>query len=423
MNDVYTMNMNIKILHLSMHECSGAGRAAVRLHQGLLQESYDSSMLVLQKGLQGPLIFQIPPPLVSLKKVQAKLLGSQLRRVTRTTTTFSINATPSLILQLIKRFKADIINLHWVGWDYLKIEDLRRLQVPLVWTLQDMWPFTGGCHYNGTCDRYMKSCGACPQLQSTKDTDLSRWVWQRKMKAWKELDLTIVAPSQWIADCARQSSLFGDRRIEVIPFCLDTQVYQPVDRQMARAALNLPLDRQIVLFGALSAMQDERKGFQFLLPALQKLSQSGWGDRIELVIFGASEPDTPTNLGFTTHYLGSLNDEGLVNAYSAADVMIVPSTQESFGQTASESLACGTPVVAFNTTGLKDIVDHQQNGYLAKPYDAMDLAHGITWVLEDNERLSNLKVQALEKVRQAFSLEIQPRQYVSLYKSILDKQH
>lgn len=407
----------MKILHLAMHEGSGAGRAALRLHQGLLLQKVDSSMLVSQQSWDIQAVVKLDNRTVVYKKIQGKLLGDYLSKIWGRNTTFSINASPSLILNRIEAFYADVINLHWIGWEYLRIEDLAKLQVPLVWTLQDMWPFTGGCHYNQTCDRYLDACGACPQLRSGKDTDLSRWVWQRKADAWKSLNLTIVAPSEWMADCARSSSLFRERRVEVIPFCLDTEKYQPIERQMARQSFNLPQDKQIVLFGALSATQDERKGFHLLLPALQKLSQSGWRDKIELVVFGSSQPENPVDLGFKAHYLGSLNDDSLIKAYSAADVMVVPSVQESFGQTASESLACGTPVVAFKATGLKDIIDHQQNGYLAKPYEKEDLANGIAWVLEQDSLL--LRQNARQKAIRAFALDIQARRYLSLYNEIL----
>ncbi|NEO91852.1 MAG: glycosyltransferase [Moorea sp. SIO3G5] len=411
----------MKITHLAMHEGSGAGRAALRLHEGLLRENVDSSMLVLQKSSKHPSVIKLDNLTVLLKKIQARLFGITLRNSLGCNTTFSINATLSLIQNQIKHFNSSIINLHWVGWEYLRVEDLKNFNIPLVWTLQDMWAFTGGCHYDQGCDRYRKFCGSCPQLGSSKESDLSHWVWLRKAKAWEGLNLTLVAPSSWMAKCASSSSLFRYRRVEVIPFCLDTEHYQPLNQQTARKVLNLPEDKQLILFGALSATQDKRKGFHLLLPALQRLSKAGWSDRIELVVFGSSQPENQIDLGFKAHYLGCLDDISLVQAYSAADVMIVPSLQESFGQTASESLACGTPVVAFNGTGLKDIVDHQQNGYLAKPFDIEDLATGIAWVVQDRDRYSKLCIHARQKAEQAFSLEVQARRYLSLYNEILDE--
>lgn len=412
----------MKILHLAAHESSGAGRAALRLHLGLINQKRNSLMLVGQKGSNIESVIKIPNSISFYKRIQSKVSREISKEIFHCNTTFSFNATPSLIQSNIKRFNPSIINLHWVGFEFLRIEDFKSLKTPLVWTLQDMWSFTGGCHYNEGCDRYTDSCGVCPQLQSSKKSDISHWVWRRKAEAWKNLDLTIVAPTSWIAECAKASSLFRNLRVEVIPFCLDIEKYKPVDRKISRELLGLPQGKKLVLFGAISATKDKRKGFHLLLPALQKLSKAGWQEQIELVIFGATQPKESESieLGFKAHYLGSLSDDAsLVRAYSAADVMLVPSTQESFGQTASESLACGTPVVAFNATGLKDIVDHQQNGYLAEPYEIDDLARGISWVLENEERHQKLRYYAREKAEKAFSLETQARDYLSLYNEIL----
>jgi glycosyltransferase involved in cell wall biosynthesis len=206
-------------------------------------------------------------------------------------------------------------------------------------------------------------------------------------------------------------------RVEVISHGLDLAKFKPVEKKLARQLLNLPQDRRLILFGAgLGTTFDTRKGFQYLAPALEKLSQTEWKDQIGLVIFGANSPKDPPKLGFTTHYLGQFQDDlslGLV--YSSADVMAVPSLQEAFGQTASESLACGTPVVAFNATGLRDIVDHQQNGYLATPFDVDDLVQGIIWILEEEGRWQRLAIAARKKAERELSQDIQAHRYKSLF--------
>jgi len=170
--------------------------------------------------------------------------------------------------------------------------------------------------------------------------------------------------------------------------------------------------------GTYFGTEDRWKGFPLLVPALQRLSKSGWQDKIELLVFGSSEPENPIDVGFKIHYLGRLEDEALAKVYAAADVMVVPSRYEAFGQTASEALACGTPVVAFDVTGLKDIVDRHQNGYLAKPYDSEDLARGIAWVLEDPDRHQQLCHSARLKVEAKFTLEVQAREYQKLYEEV-----
>jgi glycosyltransferase involved in cell wall biosynthesis len=277
---------------------------------------------------------------------------------------------------------------------------------------------TGGCHYTAGCDRYQKSCGYCPQLQSNQETDLSRQTWRRKSEAWRSLNLTLVAPSTWMKDCVQASSLLQKYPVEVIPFGLDIQAYAPIDQFAARSHFNLPLDQPLILFGAIDATGDSRKGFHLLRSALKLLSQQEWAIAPELVIFGSAAPTTPIDLGFKAHYLGQLkSDADLRAAYAAADVMVAPSIQEAFGQTASESLACGTPVVVFQKTGLADIVEHQQNGYLAEPQNAQDLANGIAWVLAHTT--PTMRQSARARAEQKFSQSVQAQRYMNLFERIL----
>ncbi|MEH1948778.1 MAG: glycosyltransferase family 4 protein [Nostoc sp.] len=413
----------MKILHISTHDISGgAARAAYRLHTGLQNIGLQSQMLVQEKYSNDKTV--VAPKIrlfqgIAKAKLTVESLPLKLYRQKKNTPFFT-QWLPDRVIPKVAQINPDIINLHWISGGFMQIETFAKLKRPLVWTLHDMWGFTGGCHVTGECDRYKISCGACPQLSSGNEWDLSRWVWQRKVKAWKNLNLTLVSPSSWLAECARSSSLFHNLRIEVIPHGLDTQKYRPINQHFAREALNLPQDKKLILFGAIEATSDRNKGFHLLQPALQELSKSGWKDDLEVVIFGASQPENPPDLGFKTHYLGHLHDAiSLATVYSAADVMLVPSLQESFGQTASESFACGTPVVAFNATGLKDIVDHQQNGYLAKPYEVEDFAKGITWVLENEQRLQKLSFYARDKAEQEFTLELQARRYSALFQEIL----
>jgi len=317
----------------------------------------------------------------------------------REKSTFSSQFIPDRLSSQVDQLNPDVINLRSINNGYLKIETIAKFNKPIVWTLHDMWAFTGGCHYNGDCINYTNSCGTCPQLHSNKEKDLSRWIWQRKAKAWQNLNLTVVTPSHWLAKCAASSSLLKDTRIEVIPYGLDTEQYKPIKKSVARSILGLPEDKQLILFGAMSATSDPRKGFNFLQSALQKLSQSGWGENVELVVFGSSKPINPIELGFNSHYLGRLSDDtSLALVYAAADVFVSPSVQDNLPNTVMESLACGTPCVAFDIGGMPDMIDHQQNGYLAKHFDVEDLASGIAWVLKDEERLQKLGVNGREKV-------------------------
>lgn len=412
--------MKVVLINTSDIE-GGAARAAYRLHQGLQGIGVSSQMLVKNKKSGAPNVIWSQNGIGNkFDKIISTISNSPLRLYPeRNRGIFSPQWLPDSLAAKVEKLQPDIINLHWVCGGYMQVESVPKFNKPLVWTLHDMWAFTGGCHYSEECDRYTKSCGSCPQLHSTKDSDLSRWVWQRKAQAWKNLNLTLVTPSHWLAECAKSSSLLQEYPVNVIANGLDPEVYKPLNRRMLRESLNLPQNKQLVLFGAMQGTDDRWKGFPLLVPALQSLSKSGWQDKIELLVFGSSQPENAIDVGFKTHYLGRLEDESLAKVYAAADVMVVPSRYEAFGQTASEALACGTPVVAFDVTGLKDIVDPQQNGYLAKPYETEDLARGIAWVLEDPDRHQKLCRSARLKVEEKFTLQVQARAYKNLYEEIL----
>ncbi|NES73833.1 MAG: glycosyltransferase, partial [Okeania sp. SIO2D1] len=298
-------------------------------------------------------------------------------------------------------------------------ETLAKLQRPIIWTLHDMWAFTGGCLYTQDCEGYLNSCGKCPQLNSNNSWDLSRWVWQRKKRAWKNLDLTIVTPSSWLADCARSSSLFKDLRIEFILNGIDTQVYKPFAKDLARKILNLPLNKHLILFGSLKATSDPRKGFPLLKKALQELTKSETSDNLELIVLGASQPESDSQLELKTHYLGTLRDDlSLALVYSAADVFVLPSVQDNLPNTILEAIACGTPCVAFKIGGMPDMIDHQKDGYLVQPYQTEDLAKGISWLLGDEERYQTISHLVREKAEKQFTLEIQANRYLAICEEI-----
>jgi len=413
----------MKVAILSTSDVNGgAARSGYRLHQGLQSIGIDSQMLVQDKSGSDKAVTAPSTRLgQSIAKMRVALDALPLKFYRqRDGTTFSLQWLPDKIVPKILQLHPEVINLHWTGEAFIQVETIAKFNRPLVWTLHDMWTFTGGCHYDQDCDRYTASCGACPQLCSSKDWDISHWVWQRKAKAWKNLNLTIVCPSLWLAECARASSLFKNVRIEIIPYGLDTARYKPLNRQVARDLLNLPQDKQLVLFGALKATSDKRKGFHLLQPALQEMSKSEWKDGLELVVFGSAAPENPSYLGFKTHYLDILRDDlSLALVYSAADVFVLPYTQDNLPNTVLEAIACGTPCVAFNIGGMPDMIEHQKNGYLAQAYKIEDLAQGMAWVLENKERHQKLCDRAREKAEQEFTLEIQARRYLSLFTEIL----
>lgn len=410
----------MKVLIINASDIQGgAARATYRLHQSLLEYNIDSTMLVQNKASDD---FTVLSATTRLEKIAYKL-NSYLDSIP---SRFYKNKTPTLfspallsfsnIVNKINAFNPDVVHLHWICAGMLTIEDLAKIKAPIVWTLHDNWAFTGGCHVKWECEKYKQNCGKCPRLGSDKENDLSRKVFNKKQKVFSKLDnLTIITPSRWMFERASESSLLKNKKIINIPNPLDTDIYSPVERDLARQLFNLPLNKKIILFGANSATSDLNKGFQYLKEALDKLKQN----EIELVVFGSSEPEKNQEFKFKTHYLGYLFDDiSLRVLYSAANVMVVPSLQEAFGQTASESMACGTPVVAFAHSGLLDIVDHQKNGYLAKAFDTTDLANGIEWIV-NYKNYEELCKNARKKVVTTFDSKIVAKQYIDLYASLI----
>ena len=412
----------MKVLHVNALDIKGgAARASYRLHQSLVDEGIDSSMLVLEKSSDD---FRIIGPISKLKEVVNNLrpyidyapLKLYKHRAKRA---FSPSWLPfSGIVKKINSLNPDIVHLHWIAGGMMTIEEIAKIKAPIVWSLHDNWAFTGGCHVMWDCDKYKKSCGSCPMLGSEKENDLSRKVFLRKKTTYAKINnITIVGLSNWMAQCTRESTLLQNKNVVCLPNPIDTNAFQPVDMEITRDLLHLPLDKKLVLFGAMDATSDVNKGFKELQECLNQLNIHD----VELIVFGSSQPKEVQSFKFPIHYMGHLHDDVTLKLlYSAADVTVVPSRQEAFGQMATESMACGTPVVAFGHTGLLDIVDHKKNGYLATPLDAEDLAKGIEWVLAHNT-YEELGVSAREKVLKSFDAKIVSKQYIELYEKILKR--
>lgn len=411
----------MKILIVNTSDIQGgAARAAYRLHQSLLEQDIDSQMLVQNKSSDDFRALAVSQ--TKLQKVISKLrphidsIPVKFYK-NRTKTAFSPANTPfSNIVNRINEINPDIVNLQWICGGLIKIEDLLKIKVPIIWTLHDMWAFTGGCHYDENCFGYEKTCGNCPVLGSNKINDLSKKIFNRKQKIFNQLkDMRIVNVSNWLTNCTKKSTLLGNHKSMTIPNPLNTNKYKIYDKNETRRLWNLPKNKKLVLFGAIGGSKDFRKGYKELKESLYKLKNKD----IEFVVFGSSHPEESENLGFKTHYFGHLHDDvSLITLYNAVDVMIVPSLQEAFGQTASEAMSCGVPVVAFGATGLLDIVEHKVNGYLATPFDTNDLAQGIEWIL-NNKEYSKLTINARNKIVNEFDNAVVAKQYIKLYNDVL----
>ena len=412
----------MKILILNTSDSGGgAARAAYRLHKSLLTHGVDSIMLVKNKYSNDQLIYSLSN--TKSQKVLSKIIPVIDRLPIRsyknkTQTLFSPSRVGERnLIKRINEINPDIVHLHWVNAGFLKIEDLKKIKAPIVWSLHDMWAFTGGCHYDEMCNAYKKNCGKCKVLGSVKENDLSRKLIKYKIKNYKQIkNITIVGLSNWIYKCAKSSNLLKNMKHVNLPNPIDIALFKPFDKEKARELWNLPKDKQLILFGAMGATTDPRKGYIELKEAIKKLKSN---KNIEFVIFGSNKPKNAPDFGFITHYLGNLTDDiSLVTLYSAVDVMVVPSIQENLSNAIMESLACATPVVGFAIGGNSDMISHHKTGYLVKPYDTNDLANGIEWVL-NNKDYNTLCTNARAKVLNEFDSNIVAKKYITLYNKIL----
>jgi len=412
----------MKILHLSLNDIhGGAAKAAFRLHQAYLNQKINSRMQVVKKCSDFHTINGPSHKIEKVVKLVQHQLALQLMRLQTSPNPIirSPAVFPSKLPNKLNSIETDVIHLHWICGEFLSVEDIGKLKKPLVWTLHDMWPFSGSEHYGDDGEDARWRVGYYPnnRPEGHKGLDIDRWVWNRKRRAWKK-PIHIVTPTQWMANSAQKSILMQNWPISVIPNPLNTERFRPWDKGMARQLLGLPQDKQLVVFGAISGSKNPRKGWDLLESSLTKLATRL--SNLAGVIFGQSEPLSPPQLAIPLYWMGHLNDEvTLALLYSAADVTVVPSRQDNLPQSGTEAQSCGCPVVAFNTSGLPSVVVHQTTGYLATPFNCDDLANGITWVLENQDRYVKLSEQARDRAVKLWSPKVVVKQYMEVYESAI----
>lgn len=421
----------MKILQVSTEDNSGgASRSAYRLQQALLQENIDSSMRVLTHQTAHSRVSSGRAARTLNQKIKDKLAQQWRDFSTRNWHTenpivHSFGQVSAGVVAELNQSSADVLNLHWIP-KLLSIEDIGQLRKPIVWTLHDMWPFCGGEHYTPDDLNARFKHGYLPSNRpaTERGPDLNRQTWEAKRVAWQSQRFAFVCPSNWMANCVRQSALFCDApvTIHVVPNPLDTdQLWRPIDKKFARRQLGLEPSRQYVLAGSAGGMS-KNKG-EDLLPEVMRHLQAQSNEAVELIVFGRYSPASHEHWGCKVHWMGPVHDDAVMaTIYSAADVMIVPSRQDNLPNTAVEAMACGTPVAAFNLGGLPDIIDHRRTGWLAKPEDVLDLSQGVAWSLNDKTRLQVLSVAARDSAVKKFSPKEVVKQYVAVYAAAIVSQ-
>ena len=405
---------------------AGAGLGALRLHRAFRALGHESLLAVWNKtsfdegvtSLAGPEAWAVAWPRI------LNALTIARNRVIKPRSVFTGDrlAAP---WSKIKRCAqgADVVQLGWVN-GLLNSSQIRRLsdltRGPLVWSLTDHAPLTGGCHYTGGCRRFADRCGCCPVLNSQNPRDLSARTLARKKANLARARVALVAVCKQDEIMARQSSLFAKAPMAVIPMPVDETVFRPIDQAAARMVLGLPLGPRILFFGAFD-WRDERKGIRYLIEGLQILgrSQTNQANGCELLVAGRYLSEELLDLPFKINRLGVLEDQrSLALAYQAADLFVSPSVDDSGPMMVLESLLCGTPIVAFPIGYAADLLPQHRIGSLAKLGDSQSLSEALRELisLPDDSRRT-MRALARDVAVNYCAMPLVAQKYISFYQN------
>ena len=421
----------LKVVHLNTYDGNGgAGRACMRLNRALLSQNIDSKIIVHYKFGNNPDIKTFNRSIIQKSYTAATIILERIlaKRFLRpdSRTPFSFTWFGRSVVNHPDVKNADIIHLHWINHGFLDpkhIAEIRKLGKPVVWTFHDSNAFTGGCHVRYTCNHYQQQCGNCPLLINSADDDISHRIWQQKNKAYQQLDFNIIAPSLWMQASVKKSSLMRGKATSNIPNTLETDVFKPINKKEAKAKAGLPTDKFIFLSGFMPSRKDLHKGTQYLLESMELLRQrlGAETDQIELVVFGNRGTENLPDFPFKTSFLGTINnDEKLALHYAAADAFLIPSLEDNLPYTVMESMSCGTPVIAFTTGGIPDMVRHEHSGYLATYRSSVSFTDGMEWIIKHPER-DKLNQQARQTIMDSFSEEVIAKKHIEVYQRLVSK--
>lgn len=423
--------MNINILQINTNDFhGGAAQVTHLLKNGLNLSGNRSTMLVANKSLADDQSFLInyDQTIRYWSKLSKKIIGKDLpsfikfkiRDFFRAGIANDIEFFSNDLENFEEYKKADIIHLHNLHGNYFNLKSLRTIakEKPIVWTLHDMWAFTGHCSYSYACDKWQSECKECPDLSIYPALywDNTRYLFRKRKKIYDNLRLNIIVPSLWLKQKV-EKSILKDQNINLIYNGINIDELKPYNKILARNELKLPVDKKIILFLAAGGKNDDRKGWNYTEEIIKFC-----GDYLFLCIGGKSQEKQVKNL-ININYIES--KEILAKYLSAADIFLFPSLAENFPLVILEAMACGTPIVSFDVGGVKEAMVHSQNGYIAKYKDIKDLLSGIKYLSElDNNETRRMAENSIERVKNNFSLEIMTEKYSKLYQKIInEKRH
>jgi len=418
----------LKVLQINKTDAGGgAAIAANRLNRALRRNGVDSKLLVQDLCRSEEGVFSIGKGVVAkgVSKVNFMLERLSFLPYQKNATakySFSlanmgVNITNHHMVQ-----EADIIHLHCVNNGFMSIDsfgDLLSCGKPIVWTQHNMWSFTGGCHFAGTCLEFLEFCSYCPYLRESGKKDLSARLFARKRSIYNKSNLSIVSSSRWLRTLSQESKLLRKKNFFSIPNPIDVNFYMPKSKLDSRHKLGLSQTKKMVLFGAENG-NDPRKGMRYFIEALNVLGDSFplMKENTELVVFGKMDKSLMKQLPLKINYYRHVEPKMLVDLYNAADCYVLPSLQVNLPNTIMESMACGTPVVGFSIGGVPEMITHKKSGYLAEVKNSLSLATGIYETLFVSD-LDEMGKHARDKAELTYAEPVVVDQYKQLYASLL----
>lgn len=417
--------MRVLLINTS-ERIGGAAVAANRLMEALKNNGIKAKMLVRDKQTDEISV-------VELKRSQKHIWKFVWERIViwkanhfKKNNLFAVDIanTGTDITELPEFQQADVIHLHWINQGMLSLKQIRKILAsgkPVVWTMHDMWPATGICHYAGDCTNYQTECHNCPFLwKGGSKKDLSYRTFRKKQKLYAEAPITFVACSKWLESLAKKSALLQGHTVTNIPNTINTNLFKPHSKQEARTALELPQDKKLLLFGSVK-ITDKRKGIDYMIQACNILAEkySELKEQLGIVVFGSQSSQLAAMLPFPVYALNYIREEKkMADVYNAVDLFTIPSLEDNLPNTIMEAMACGTPCIGFNTGGIPQMIDHLHNGYVARYKSAEDFANGIHWALSDEAEYRNLAEEACRKVVSNYSESTIAKKYIELYNKV-----
>lgn len=415
----------MKVLIVNSSErTGGAAVAARRLMEALNNNGVKVKMLVRDKTTDNINVVEQPRSFLRKWNFLIERLSIFLSNGFNREHLFNVSIanTGQDITSLPEFDEAKIIHIHWTNQGMLSVKDIEKILKSgkrVVWTMHDMWAFTGICHYTGGCDNYKAECGHCPQIFSKKGKDLSTKIFRKKRKAYEYSRITFVGCSNWMADMAKQSQLIYNHRVVHIPNAINVNTFCMKSKYNLRIKFGLPVDKKLILFASMK-VTDKRKGAQHIVEACE-IIESQYTDKakdVALVVFGKQSEELKVQINLPVYSLPFMsNEKEIAEIYCSADVFVIPSLQENLPNMVMESMSCGTPCVGFNIGGIPEMIDHKKNGYVAEYMNSQDIAEGIIWTIY-NDKYKEISALARSKVLSTYSESIVARQYIDVYNSI-----